>query len=60
MMRLILVFIILFPVKLFANKFLEGKGLICVYGKNKNIYETYLFSKDHYVANFLYLEKGTY
>ena len=34
----------------------EGKGLICAYGKNKDIYEAYLFFNKKYISKFLYLE----
>ena len=36
---------------------LSGKSLICAYGKNKNVYEAYLFFNKNFVSKFLFLEK---
>ena len=39
---------------------LSGKSLICAYGKNKNVYEAYLFFSKNFVSKFLFLEKNSF
>ena len=39
---------------------LSGKSLICAYGKNKNVYEAYLFFSKKFVSKFLFLEKNSF
>ena len=39
---------------------LSGKSLICAYGKNKNVYEAYLFFSKKFVSKFLFLENNSF
>jgi hypothetical protein len=48
------------PVSVFSNNNLAGKGLICAYGKNKDVYEAYLFFNNNYISKFLFLEKNKF
>ena len=43
-----------------AENTLRGKGLICNYGLEKEIYEAYLFYQKKYVSKYIFLEKDTY
>tara|TARA_B100000242_G_scaffold285406_1_gene249833 strand:+ start:130 stop:534 length:405 start_codon:yes stop_codon:yes gene_type:complete len=54
-MKYLLILLILFSTQAYS-KSPEGKGLICAYGKNKDIYEAYLFFNKKYISKFLYLE----
>ncbi len=44
----------------FANNTISGKGLICNYGSDEDMYEVYLFYEKKYVSKYLFLEKDTY
>ena len=56
-MRLLLSLIFLISIKVHSNeKILAGKSLICAYGKNKDVYEVYLFFNKYFISNFLFLE----
>ena len=46
--------------QVFANNTLSGKGLICNYGSDEDMYEVYLFYEKKYVSKYLFLEKDTY
>ena len=54
-MKYLLILLILFSTQVYSNS-PEGKGLICAYGKNKDIYEAYLFFNKKYISKFLFLE----
>ena len=54
-MKYLLILLILFSTQAYS-KSPEGKGLICAYGKNKDVYEAYLFFNKNYISNFLFLE----
>ena len=54
-MKFLLILLTLFST-LAYSKSPEGKGLICAYGKNKAVYEAYLFFNKKYISKFLYLE----
>ena len=54
-MKYLLILLILFSTQVYSNS-TEGKGLICAYGKNKDIYEAYLFFNKKYISKFLFLE----
>ena len=54
-MKYLLILLILFSTQAYS-KSPEGKGLICAYGKNKDVYEAYLFFNKKYISKFLYLE----
>ena len=54
-MKYLLILLTLFSIQTYS-KSPEGKGLICAYGKNKDVYEAYLFFNNKYISNFLYLE----
>ena len=54
-MKYLLILLTLFITQAYS-KSPEGKGLICAYGKNKDIYEAYLFFNKKYISKFLYLE----
>ena len=54
-MKFLLILLTLFST-LAYSKSPEGKGLICAYGKNKDVYEAYLFFNKKYISKFLYLE----
>ena len=58
-MKFLLILLTLFST-LAYSKSPEGKGLICAYGKNKDVYEAYLFFKKKYISKFLYLENYVY
>ena len=56
---LILIYLITFNLlstNVFSGNNLAGKGLICAYGKNKDVYEAYLFFSKNYISKFLFLE----
>lgn len=58
-MKYLLILLILFSIH--ANtKSPEGKGLICAYGKNKDVYEAYLFFNKKYISKFIFLENNKY
>ena len=46
--------------QVFANNTISGKGLICNYGSDEDMYEVYLFYEKKYVSKYLFLEKNTY
>lgn len=46
--------------QVFANNTISGKGLICNYGSDEDMYEVYLFYEKKYVSKYLFLEKDTY
>ena len=48
-MKYLLILLILFSTQAYS-KSPDGKGLICTYGKNKDIYEAYLFFKKKYIS----------
>ena len=54
-MKYLLILLTLFLAQAYS-KSPEGKGLICAYGKNKDVYEAYLFFNKKYISKFLYLE----
>ena len=54
-MKYLLILLTLFSIQAYS-KSPEGKGLICAYGKNKDVYEAYLFFNKKYISNFLFLE----
>ena len=54
-MKYLLILLILFSTQAYS-KSPEGKGLICAYGKYKDVYEAYLFFNKKYISKFLYLE----
>ena len=54
-MKYLLILLTLFSTQAYS-KSPEGKGLICAYGKNKDVYEAYLFFNKKYISKFLYLE----
>ena len=56
-MKYLLILLILFSTQVYS-KSPDGKGLICSYGKNKDIYEAYLFFNKKYISMFLFLEKN--
>ena len=58
-MKYLLLLLILFS-SLANSKSPEGKGLICAYGKNKDVYEAYLFFNKQYISKFLFLENNTF
>ena len=58
-MKFLLILLTLFST-LAYSKSPEGKGLICAYGKNKDVYEAYLFFNKKYISKFLYLENYKY
>ena len=54
-MKYLLILLILFSTQVYSRS-PEGKGIICAYGKNKDVYEAYLFFNKKYISKFLYLE----
>ena len=58
-MKYLLVLIILFSTQLYSKSPI-GKSMICVFGKKKNFYETYLFYEDKYISQYLFLENDIY
>ena len=58
-MKFLLILLTLFST-LAYSKSPEGKGFICAYGKNKDVYEAYLFFNKKYISKFLYLENYRY
>ena len=46
--------------QVFANNTISGKGLICNYGSDEDMYEVYLFYEKKYISKYLFLEKDTY
>ena len=46
--------------QVFASNTVSGKGLICNYGSDEDMYEVYLFYEKKYVSKYLFLEKDTY
>ena len=58
-MKYLLILLILFSTQVYSNS-PEGKGLICTYGKNKDIYEAYLFFNKKYISKFLFLENNKF
>ena len=58
-MKYLLILLILFSAQLYS-KSPSGKGLICAYGKNKDVYEAYLFFNKNYISKFLFLENNTF
>ena len=58
-MKYLLILFILFSAQLYS-KSPSGKGLICAYGKNKDVYEAYLFFNKNYISKFLFLENNKF
>ena len=58
-MKFLLILLTLFSTQVYSES-PEGKGLICAYGKNKDVYEAYLFFNKKYISKFLYLENFKY
>ena len=58
-MKYLLILLILFSTQAYS-KSPDGKGLICTYGKNKDIYEAYLFFNEKYISMFLFLENNKF
>ena len=58
-MKYLLILLILFSTQVYSNS-PEGKGLICAYGKNKDIYEAYLFFNKKYISKFLFLDNNKF
>ena len=58
-MKYLLILLILFSTQAYS-KSPVGKGLICTYGKNKDIYEAYLFFNKKYISKFLFLENNKF
>ena len=56
-MKYFIILLIFFSTQVYS-KSPEGKGLICAYGKNKDIYEAYLFFNKSYISRFLFLENN--
>ena len=56
-MKYLIILLILFSTQAYS-KSPDGKGLICTYGKNKDIYEAYLFFNEKYISMFLFLENN--
>ena len=59
-MKFLIIFFLLVLIKGYSYESIAGKGLICAYGKNKQIYEGYLFFNRKYISKFLYLEKNRF
>ena len=56
-----LVFLIAIFIKpAFSMNNLEGKALICSYGKNLTNHEIYLFYKNRYASKYLFLENHNF
>ena len=58
-MKYLLILLILFSTQAYSIS-PNGKGLICTYGKNKDIYEAYLFFNKKYISMFLFLENNKF
>ena len=58
-MKYLLIIFILLSTQAYSRS-PEGKGLICAFGKKRNIYETYLFYEKKYISKYIFLEKDTY
>ena len=58
-MKYLIILLILFSTQAYS-KSPDGKGLICTYGKNKDIYEAYLFFNEKYISMFLFLENNKF
>ena len=58
-MKYLLILLILFSTQVYSRS-PEGKGIICAYGKNKDVYEAYLFFNKKYISKFLFLEKNKF
>ena len=56
MLRILFIILFLLSTNVFPENNLAGKGLICAYGKNKDVYEAYLFFSKNYISKFLFLE----
>ena len=56
MLQFLFIILFLISTSVFSGNNFAGKGLICAYGKNKDIYEAYLFFNKKYISKFLYLE----
>ncbi len=57
--KYLLILLILFSTQAYSNN-TKGKGLICAFGKKRNIYEAYLFYEKKYTSKYIFLEKDTY
>ena len=56
-----LIFLITFFIRpAFSMNDLEGKALICSYGKNLTNHEIYLFYKNSYASKYLFLENHNF
>ena len=60
MLQFLLIILFFIPISAFSDNNLAGKGLVCAYGKNKDVYEAYLFFSKNYISNFLFLEKNKF
>lgn len=58
-MKYLLIILLLFSAQTYSKN-PKGKGLICAFGKKRNIYETYLFYEKKYISNYIILEKDIY
>ena len=58
-MKYLLILLIFFSTQAYSIS-PDGKGLICTYGKNKDIYEAYLFFNEKYISMFLFLENNKF
>ena len=59
-MKIYLCILFFFINQVFSKSTINGKGLICNYGSESDIYEAYLFYEKKYVSKYLFLEKDTY
>ena len=55
-MKYLVFLIVIFIKPAFSINDLEGKALICSYGKNLTNHEIYLFYKNSYASKYLFLE----
>ena len=56
-----LIFLIVILIKpAYSINDLEGRALICSYGKNLTNHEIYLFYKNSYASKYLFLEKQNF
>ncbi len=55
-MRYLIFLMVIFIKPAFSVNDLEGRALICSYGKNLTNHEIYLFYKNRYASKYLFLE----
>ena len=60
MLQFLFIILFLISTSVFSGNNFAGKGLICAYGKNKDVYEAYLFFSKNFVSKFLFLEKNSF